>query len=820
MQVIYVYYSEAELEKRYSIPMIPVLWLSLLVRLSAGVYEDTLEIVHIIFRHGEKNPDVGVTYPNDPYRNATFQTFSQAQLNKVGRRTMYDLGHTLRERYDNYLGKTYSEDSIEAWASSYSRTKLSLQLVMASLFAPSEEERWHKKVDWQPTNFHSLNLHEDKLFLGIKQSEYNKEYNKVCASKQVQSLIRKYRDCIKYLEEHSGYTSQCLRGAYMLYIILNVEESANWTLPNWTHSVYPEPLKELSLLEYKIQIYTNKLKRLLMGNLFVKILSDTENRINLNSPLKFHLYSAHEGNVYHALNLLGFTSTGHPGYGACIIIEVHRIDHHHVLKVFYRSNKNEDFKLMDNHQGKNYIAYEEFKNLIFRHGEKNPDTKFAYPKDPHKNGHKTFPEGQLNKIGKRTMYDLGGVLRKRYDNCLSKIYSENEVEAWASPFGRAILSLQLVMASMFAPREQEKWHEELDWQPTIFRSEQWQDDRLFSSFMQPEYLQEYRKVCASDKIQAMMKSYGNLVPYLEKHTGFDIYCTRQIYVLYLLLESEREANLTLPDWTHRVYPEPLKEFPLLEYKVQAYTPQLRWLLIGNLFVKILSDTENRINSNSTKKFHLYSGHELNVYQTLNLLGFATMKPHIPGYGACVIIEVHKINNRNILQVFYRGTKYDDFKLLKNQQGEDNITYDEFKHIKAWNLKLPEWTNTIFPTELTEYSLQTGSKQLKKILLGKLTAKILQQTKAKMNKTSECKIHLYSGHDNNIAHVLIFFGVMFPHFPQYGAYLIIEVHRISHKYGIKLSYKESKAAVLRYLNFENGSDFISMDQFEKMVHNLI
>lgn len=128
--------------------------------------------------------------------------------------------------------------------------------------------------------------------------------------------------------------------------------------------------------------------------------------------------------------------------------------------------------------------------------------------------------------------------------------------------------------------------------------------------------------------------------------------------------------------------------------------------------------------------------------------------------------------------------------------------------------MPDWTSTVFPEytlklALQEYYVQTTTKQLRKLVVGKydffvifryaffvfigqLMQKILIDTKAKINGTSNCKIHLYSCHDNNIANALIFFGLLAPnYFPKYAACIVVEIHKINKKYVIKVCRYSAK-----------------------------
>lgn len=77
----------------------------------------------------------------------------------------YVLGQFLRQRYDQFLGDVYRSEAVSAISSDYDRTKMSLQLVLAGLFPPSNLQRWNQDLNWQPIPAKYLRRYEDNLFL-------------------------------------------------------------------------------------------------------------------------------------------------------------------------------------------------------------------------------------------------------------------------------------------------------------------------------------------------------------------------------------------------------------------------------------------------------------------------------------------------------------------------------------------------------------------------------------------------------------------------------------------------------------------------------
>lgn len=85
--------------------------------------------------------------------------------------------------------------------------------------------------------------------------------------------------------------------------------------------------------------------------------------------------------------------------------------------------------------------------------------------------------------------------------------------------------------------------------------------------------------------------------------------------------------------------------------------EIRFGFIGDLLLKILNDTLRKLIGDSMKKFYLYSGHDVTLIQALATLGFDTIPGHVPDYGACLILEVHKIRKEYVLRVRFKTFLY-------------------------------------------------------------------------------------------------------------------------------------------------------------------
>ncbi|XP_012537166.2 venom acid phosphatase Acph-1 isoform X2 [Monomorium pharaonis] len=302
-------------------------------------------------------------------------------------------------------------------------------------------------------------------------------------------------------------------------------------------------------------------------------------------------------------------------------------------------------------------------NVVFRHGDRTPDNgNEMYPNDPYLN-YSFFPEGigQLTNTGKDREYELGRVLYSRYKNFLGDLYLPKLVVAHSSDYDRTKMSLQLVLASLFPPRDKlQRWNPTLNWQPIPTTYVPRVDDNFFLSDECPRYLNEYDRVLELPEIKKKMSHFKGMMNELTKLTGKKIEKPLDMANLYHTFVAESSMNLTLPKWAYDYFPDgSLFDGIIAAYNIGNYSPLLRRLYAGPM-IRIM--TENMLavlaiqNANRTKlktKIYLYGGHETNIATLLH--AFKVYKPHVPEYSSAIILELLQQNNQYYVKLLhYRG----------------------------------------------------------------------------------------------------------------------------------------------------------------------
>ncbi|KAL1465170.1 hypothetical protein WDU94_004760 [Cyamophila willieti] len=279
-------------------------------------------------------------------------------------------------------------------------------------------------------------------------------------------------------------------------------------------------------------------------------------------------------------------------------------------------------------------------HVLFRHGQRTPaDT---YPNDPHgKHKFEPFGWGQLTNAGKKAQFEQGEWLRERYSTFLGDQYCPDQFKAQCTDVDRTKMSTQLMLAGLYPPKGDQMWNPSLLWQPIPFDYEPLKYDKLLlGRFPCPRYQEELDSVMQSEEVKSILETNRQLLDYVSKQSGMTISSPDDAQSLYSTLKAEKDYGLTLPDWTNRVFPDPLSKITAQSFVINGKTPQLQKLKGGFLLQKIIVDTTAKLLGKSQMKMFAYGGHDSTVSNLL--LALDTWDLQIPEYNALVMIEIHQI----------------------------------------------------------------------------------------------------------------------------------------------------------------------------------
>lgn len=138
---------------------------------------------------------------------------------------------------------------------------MSCQVNIAGIFPPEEDDIFVEGLNWQPVPVHNI---PTNILSGSPPCEiYTSEMAYLALKDPLYAQLNiKFKDTYNEMTSNSGYTVNSVLGVSTIRDTLFIEERFNYTLPDWTSKVYPEPTEVLNGYTAKLYSYTNEMKRL------------------------------------------------------------------------------------------------------------------------------------------------------------------------------------------------------------------------------------------------------------------------------------------------------------------------------------------------------------------------------------------------------------------------------------------------------------------------------------------------------------------------------------------------------------------------------
>ncbi|XP_074601229.1 prostatic acid phosphatase-like isoform X2 [Brevipalpus obovatus] len=284
-----------------------------------------LELVILIFRHGERTP-YRFYDPNDPYNDPKFWPDGDSQLLATGKRRMFDLGKSFRKRYKNFL--TESPREVYARSSNQDRCLESAQLVLHGMYKAEGRWMYHDDTDFLPIPVHTVSSEEDSMLTVDANCPVAKaEKARLISGEQSQNLLQKYSRSLNLIEKHIGERMTDINLISDFYVTIMIEREEGYELAPWMDDQFLSDLRAISDMSYYITQSSPKILSFRITNLFQELQKQINAKISTKPPLpelekKLLVYSTHDNIISALLIALGVFDNRQPAYGASVILEV------------------------------------------------------------------------------------------------------------------------------------------------------------------------------------------------------------------------------------------------------------------------------------------------------------------------------------------------------------------------------------------------------------------------------------------------------------------------------------------------------------------
>ncbi|XP_018403581.1 PREDICTED: uncharacterized protein LOC108780391 [Cyphomyrmex costatus] len=730
------------------------------ILIAAGHSE--LKIINVVFRHGDRTPDNNgrEMFPNDPYVNYSFYPTGLGQLTIEGKKHEYRLGKFLRSRYNDFLGSLYTPKILIARSSDYERTKMSLQLVLASLFPPKSVQRWNPLLNWQPIPTLYAPRVDDNIILADECPQYLEEYNRIVNSPEGQEKIGQFKDLMGNLTKLTNKKIETVEDLYFLYHTFVAESSLGLILPEWAYDYFPYgPLFDGIVAAYNISNFTPLIRRLFAGPM---IRAMTDNMIAAQNPnialnTKIYLYSGHETNVASMLHAFGVYKPHVPEYSSAVILELQQIEQEYYVKlVYYRGipPTAKDLKIPGCDILCPFDTYLDLINDLIPSDEEMICDKRQTP----------------SYAGTEYPITLGA------DNMVSLHIFENHYLSIS-----LVIGLNVILLTVAQP--------ELKLVNVVFRHGDRTPDNGYEMYPNDPYLNYsfYPEGLGQLTITGKMRQYklGQILHSRYKEFLGDLYLPK----LVVAHSSDYDrTKMSLQLVLAALFPSNVR---------QQWNPVLNWQPIPTSYVTRVNDNFF-LPDECPQYLNEYDG-VLNLPKTQKQMSQFTN----------LMNELTKLTGKKIEKPI------DFYYLYHTFMSESflNLTlpkwaYDYF----------PD--GPLFDAIIAAYNISNSTPTLKRLYAGPIIRTIWENMLAVQNASSNTKIYLYSGHETNIATLLHAFNVYKPHVPEYSSAIILELLQQNDQYYVKILHYQGIPPIINELKIPDCETICPFNKFSDIIRDLL
>ncbi|XP_058795277.1 lysosomal acid phosphatase-like [Phymastichus coffea] len=257
-----------------------------------------LELVQLLFRHGARTPLSEELEVFNYLNSSVYDDVGLGILTPKGKQQEYEFGTFLRKRYDGYLRANYLSEEVYAYTTHNDRTKMSLELILAGLYPPTDAGVWNPQLKWSPIPYRYVPEAMDVLLKYYEGPRFLHLIKKTQRSDEFKTQISKHAEFLNFLTNKTGIQfDKKIKNIQDMYGVLVSNENLNLTLPEWyTPEMKQKFIKTLEVV-FDSYSFTQEMKKLHSGPLIKTMIENMNLNKTFSNPRKIYLYSGHDGNV-------------------------------------------------------------------------------------------------------------------------------------------------------------------------------------------------------------------------------------------------------------------------------------------------------------------------------------------------------------------------------------------------------------------------------------------------------------------------------------------------------------------------------------------
>ncbi|XP_049875362.1 venom acid phosphatase Acph-1-like isoform X2 [Pectinophora gossypiella] len=344
-------------------------------------------------------------------------------------------------------------------------------------------------------------------------------------------------------------------------------------------------------------------------------------------------------------------------------------------------------------------------HVLMSHGERTPSERelamLGAPPPDHVFA--PYGAGALTNEGKMLTFEMGALLRKRYNEFMGPYYEPDTSIVIASDTDLSKMTALLISAGLWPPPKDQMWNDTLEWQPVPYTYPPRSKDYLLYEENCPRYNQEKQRILKAFVDEGLLIPYRDLFNKIAQMTNTNFSTPQEAFYLSNLFLIQDDIKVTSPKWAKHVKRK-LMDISRLEYSMMFHNNLLRKLSGGALLQQIINEAISITIDTTTPRVIVRTGTPVSVAALLSAC--VAPPPRLPDPGVAILFELHEklpsADNKKEKRVLSDGQRY-GFKIY---YWDDDSAEPRLMEVPGCNAFCPLETFQ----ELTKYTVSHDYKK--------------------------------------------------------------------------------------------------------------
>ncbi|KPI93943.1 Venom acid phosphatase Acph-1 [Papilio xuthus] len=294
---------------------------------------------------------------------------------------------------------------------------------------------------------------------------------------------------------------------------------------------------------------------------------------------------------------------------------------------------------------------------------------------------------QVHVEGKMATFEMGALLRKRYNEFMGPYYEDGKHVVITSDTDLSKVSALLISAGLWPPPAEQVWNDTMQWQPVPYSYPPRDNDYLLYEENCPRYNQEKERILQAFTEEGLLAPYRDFFHKIATLTNTNFSTPREAFYLNNLFTIQDDIKVANPKWAKHVKRK-LMDVARLEFMMMFHNNLLKKLSGGALLHEIIKESVQ--SGVASRSLVVRIGTPVSVAALL--AACVAPPPRPPDPGAALIIELHEklpskdhkavdtIAKRYGFKIYYWDDDSAEPRLIEVVGCEAFCSLETFKHL--------------------------------------------------------------------------------------------------------------------------------------------